>query len=248
MRLFGLIGHPLTHSYSQKYFTEKFNREGIADCRYELFPLENIDELIPLINSLPELAGLNVTIPYKQQVIPFLQNTEGIPAGLSSCNCIRVEKGYLSGFNTDLIGFEQSIRPLLKLHHQKALILGNGGAAQAVAFVLRKMGIEFHLVGRTIHDGATLTYKQLSKEIIEENKLIINTTPLGMSPDSRSFPGIPYAYIGPEHLLYDLIYNPATTVFLQKGKEQGALIKNGLEMLTIQAEESWKIWTSVGSG
>lgn len=243
MRLFGLIGHPLSHSFSKKYFTEKFDKLGLADCRYELFPLSTIDELPALLASNPELEGLNVTIPYKKEVLKFLDSSE-VPAGLQACNCIRIEKGHLTGYNTDAIGFEKSIKPLLKPWHTHALVLGNGGAAEAVMYVLSKLRISFEVVSRSLHRGSTLTYDKLNKAIIEKSTVIVNTTPLGMYPKVESCPDIPYEFLTDQHLLYDLVYNPAETLFLQKGKQNGASIKNGEEMLVLQAEESWTIWNS----
>ena len=241
MRLFGLIGYPLSHSFSKKYFTEKFEKEGITGCRYELFPLNTIEGLRPLLENNPELEGLNVTIPYKKQVLPYLDESR-IPEGLLACNCINIINGKLVGYNTDVTGFEKSLVPLLKTYHQKALVLGNGGATAAVVFVLKKLGIDFDIVSRKRHDHSTLTYQDINKKIISDSLLIINTTPLGMEPDTGSCPDIPYPYLTGKHLLYDLVYNPAKTLFLQKGEERGATIKNGEEMLVLQAEESWRIW------
>ena len=243
MRLFGLIGYPLSHSFSGKYFTEKFEQEKIADCQYELFPITSIDELPALLSAHPELNGLNVTIPYKKQVLQLL-DMSALPPGLEACNCIRIQNGYLTGHNTDAAGFEKSLLPLLKPHHTKALVLGNGGAAEAVIFVLRKLGVLFQLVSRTIHNGSTLTYPELNKSILEEHTVIINTTPLGMYPHTDQCPDIPFQFVNSSHLLYDLVYNPVKTLFLQKGEERGAVIKNGEDMLVIQAEESWRIWNS----
>lgn len=241
MRLFGLIGYPLSHSFSKKYFTDKFENEGIAGCFYELFPLPTVGALFPLLQKHPELEGLNVTIPYKQQVLAYLDESK-IPAGLNACNCINITGGRLTGYNTDITGFELSIIPLLKSWHKKALVLGNGGATAAVVFVLKKLGIDFNIVSRKKHDHSTLTYRDINKKIIADCPLIINTTPLGMQPDTGSCPDIPYQFITDRHLLYDLVYNPAKTLFLQKGEERGATIKNGEEMLILQAEESWRIW------
>lgn len=243
MRLFGLIGHPLSHSFSKKYFTEKFDKLGLADCRYDLFPLSAIDELPALLASNPELEGLNVTIPYKKEVLQFLDGA-ALPAGLQACNCIQIEKGRLTGYNTDAAGFEKSMRPLLKPWHTQALVLGNGGAAEAVLYVLKKLGISFEVVSRSLHKGSTLTYDQLNKAILEKSTVIVNTTPLGMYPKVEACPEIPYEFLSDQHLLYDLVYNPAETLFLQKGKQKGATIKNGEEMLVLQAEESWTIWNS----
>jgi len=242
MRLFGLIGYPLTHSFSGRYFSEKFEKEGWTDCRYELFPLSSIDDLPLLISDNPLLMGLNVTIPYKKVVIPFLDASDHLPKGVGACNCIRIVDGRLEGFNTDVIGFENSLHPLLMANHSNALILGNGGATEAVAYVLKKLGIHFEIVSRILHEGSTITYKEVGEAIIRSHQLIINTTPSGMFPMVDQCPEIPYQYIGPGHLLFDLIYNPAETLFLRKGMEQGAATKNGEEMLKIQAEESWRIW------
>ena len=243
MRLFGLIGYPLSHSFSKKYFTEKFEQEEITECRYDLFPIKTIDELPLLVRNNPELEGLNVTIPYKKQVLSFL-DASNIPDGLNACNCINITDGKLVGYNTDVTGFEKSLKPLLKSYHKNALVLGNGGATAAVIFVLEKLGISFEIVSRKLHDGAVLTYKNINKKMMTENTLIINTTPLGMYPDTATCPDIPYESISNKHLLYDLVYNPDKTLFLQKGEERGARIKNGEEMLILQAEESWRIWNS----
>jgi shikimate dehydrogenase len=241
MRLFGLIGYPLSHSFSKKYFTKKFEAEDIKDCSYELFPIHDIHELSGLIKNHPGLKGLNVTVPYKQLVLPHLSHSN-IPEGLNACNCIKIENNKLIGYNTDVIGFEKSLLPLLQDHHPKALILGNGGAALAVQFVLRRLNIDFKTVSRKLHDGSMLTYGDVTTEIISEHTLIINTTPLGTFPGINECPAIPYDGISENHLLYDLIYNPEKTKFLTEGEKRGAQIYNGYKMLVIQAEESWKIW------
>lgn len=243
MRLFGLIGHSLYHSFSKKYFTEKFEKEEITECSYDLFPLKTIDDLPVLILNHPELEGLNVTIPYKKKVLSFLDATH-IPEGLNACNCINISAGKLVGYNTDVNGFEKSLKPLLKSYHKKALVLGNGGATAAVIHVLRKLRIEFDIVSRKKHNGSAFVYKDVDKKLLEESTIIINTTPLGMYPDTDTCPDIPYQFISDKHLLYDLVYNPSKTLFLQKGEEKGATIKNGEEMLKLQAEESWRIWNS----
>jgi shikimate dehydrogenase len=240
-RLFGLIGYPLAHSFSKKYFTEKFEKEGLSDCRFENFSIASIDELPGVLEDHPEMQGLAVTIPYKQSVLRFLDVSE-LPEGLPACNCIRIEGRKLTGYNTDHLGFEKSIRPLLKPHHKRALILGNGGATASVAFVLRKLGISFDIVSRAIHDGSTLTYSDINEQVMKDYTVIINTTPLGMYPTVNERPSILYSNITKDHLLYDLIYNPEKTLFLQKGLMRGATIKNGEEMLVIQAEENWKVW------
>jgi shikimate dehydrogenase len=243
MRLFGLIGYPLSHSFSKKYFTEKFEQEGLTGCRYELFPIATINELPGILIKHPELEGLNVTVPYKRQVLPFLHSKNNILADVGACNCIHIQEGKLVGYNTDVIAFEKSFTPLLKVQHKKALVLGNGGAAAAVVFVLKKLSIDFIVVSRELHGNSSLTYKDIHEQVMKECNIIINTTPLGMYPNERSCPFIPYQYISEQHLLYDLVYNPAKTLFLQKGEELGASIKNGEEMLVLQAEESWKIWS-----
>lgn len=241
MRLFGLIGFPLGHSFSKKYFTRKFEEDSLTDCRYELFPLSSINELPALLEAHPALEGLNITIPYKKEVLSFL-TASAIPAGLDACNCIKIKNGQLTGFNTDVMGFEQSLQPLLNKDHQRALVLGNGGAAESIMFVLKKKGIPFEVVSRKLHGVSTITYNDLSPELIRSHQLIINTTPVGTFPDTGHCPDIPYEGITAQHLLYDLVYNPPLTLFLQKGKERGAQIKNGEEMLVIQAVESWNIW------
>lgn len=186
---------------------------------------------------------MNVTVPFKKQVLRFLGETH-IPEGLDACNCINRIGDRLDGYNTDITGFEMSFQPFLRSHHKKALVLGNGGAAAAVVFVLKKLGIDYTIVSRKIHDGSSLTYKKVTRQVIKEHNIIINTTPLGMYPDEGGCPDIPYQYIADRHFLYDLVYNPAKTLFLKKGEEQGAVIKNGEEMLILQAEESWRIWNS----
>jgi shikimate dehydrogenase len=242
MRRFGLIGFPLEHSFSKKYFTDKFINEGIQDCSYELFPIESIQGLVEILKQQPDLVGLNITIPYKQEIMRRLNSVERIPDGLYACNCIKIVDGKLLGYNTDIVGFEKSLIPLLKTHHKKALILGNGGATHAIVYVLKKLGIDFYVVSRALHQGSTYTYEDLNESIINDHLLIINTTPLGMFPKNQEAPEIPYPFLTPQHLCYDLIYNPETTLFLTKAASMGAIIKNGLEMLEIQAEESWRIW------
>ena len=242
MKTYGLIGFPLTHSFSQKYFTEKFQREGITDCKYELYPITAINELNDLLKVNSNLQGLNVTIPYKQSILYHLNSVKEIPFALRACNCIKIKEGKTYGYNTDITGFEKSLIPYLKHYHNSALILGNGGAAEAVKFVFDKLNINYKIVSRKIHDGSDLTYQDLNEQIIEENKIIINTTPLGTFPNIDECPAIPYQFLTPQHFLYDLVYNPEKTLFLQKGEACGTSIKNGYEMLILQAEESWRIW------
>lgn len=245
MKVYGIIGYPLGHSFSQKYFTEKFRQLGIQDCRYDVLPLQDVHDFPGLIKNTPGLCGLNITIPHKQNIIQFLDDASHLPKGLTACNCIKIENGKLTGFNTDVTGFEQSLLPLLKPFHTKALVLGNGGAAEAVKFVLEKLGISYKVVSRKLHHGSHLTYGDLNEHIMNDHLLIINTTPLGTYPNVDECPDIPYQFLTNSHYLFDLVYNPDKTLFLQKGEEKGAAIKNGYDMLVIQAEAGWKIWNSV---
>ena len=246
-RTFGLIGYPLSHSFSKKFFSEKFEKEQISGCTYELFPIENAESILSLINENPLLCGLNVTIPHKLAVMPFIEELDNAAAEIGAVNCIHIsqkENGVsLKGYNTDAYGFAESLKPLLEKQHQKALIFGDGGAAKAVKYVLKQLGIPYQVVVRK-HSPNTLHYDEVTKGILDECKLLINTTPLGMSPNLESSPPIPYQYLTNQHLAYDLVYNPEETVFLSKAKEQGAKIKNGLEMLYLQAERSWYIWNA----
>lgn len=237
---YGLIGLSLKHSFSETYFKEKFLKEKIT-ATYKNYELKQIDDLKDLLRDKPSLKGLNVTIPYKQSVIPLLDKIDKTAKKIGAVNCIKISQEGTEGYNTDVIGFEKSIKPLLKDHHTKALILGTGGAAQAVKFVLRKLDIEFLSVSR-VGNKNVKTYEKLNEEILLEYTIIINTTPLGAMPYEHYAPMIPYEYITDKHLMYDLIYNPSITEFLKHGQQKGATIKNGLEMLEIQAEESWKIW------
>lgn len=246
MKLYGIIGYPLGHSFSKKYFTEKFQTEGIENTSYEVFPLQAIEELKTLLQQNPTLCGINVTIPHKQSVLAFLDDKTHLPESLHACNCIKIQHGKLTGYNTDIVGFEKSLLPLLKNFHTHALILGNGGAAEAVKFVLNKLNIVFKVVSRKLHDGSDFIYSDLNKEILSQHLLIINTTPLGTFPKEDECADIPYEYITAQHLMYDLVYNPAETLFLQKGKAKGAAVKNGYDMLVIQAEEGWRIWNTNG--
>lgn len=241
MKLYGLIGFPLTHSFSKKYFTEKFQQTGIDNCLYENFPLENIDQIKHLLNNT-DLKGLNVTIPYKEQVLPFLDEQNEVVKAIGACNCIKINNGKLKGFNTDVVGFENSIKNFLKPYHTKALIFGTGGAAKAVEYVLQKLNIDYLFVSRKKGTPKTISYHELKVEILQEHLLLINTTPLGMYPKVDDCPDIAYDYLTPQHHLYDLVYNPEKTLFLQKGEMKGATIQNGYEMLILQAEESWRIW------
>lgn len=261
MKHYGLIGYPLSHSFSKKFFTEKFDAEGITDSVYKLFPMEHINELPELLRSESNLFGLNVTVPHKISVLKYLDWIEHDAKTAGAVNCIRISaespveaafsgevgiKGHdfrLEGFNTDIYGFEMSLKPLLKDYHDQALVLGDGGAAQAVKCVLEGLGINFSVVTRKPFPG-NLLFQNLTAKDIRQNLLIINTTPIGTSPNIDECPPIPYEAITDKHLLYDLIYNPEKTEFLRRGEEKGAAIKNGYEMLVLQAEKSWEIWTS----
>lgn len=241
MRLYGLIGYPLAQSFSKKYFTEKFASEGITNARYELFEIPTVNELPSILNTQSNLCGLNVTIPYKKEVLPFLQAIDKEAANMGACNCIKISNGLLKGYNTDAPAFELSLKPLLRPWHTRALVLGTGGAAQAVRYVLTKIGIENRPVSRLpVENG--FSYDQLTQEIVQQHLLIINTTPLGSYPKTEAAAPIPYGFLTENHYLYDLVYNPSLTLFLKKGQEQGAIIKNGYDMLVGQAELSWKIW------
>jgi len=244
VRKFGLIGFPLSHSFSKGFFADKFAKENIVNTQYENFPIENIDQFSSLWEEEPNLEGINITIPHKKAVIPFLDNPSSVVKAMNACNCIRKYNGQLYGYNTDVIGFEKSLQPFLKAHHQKALILGTGGAAAAVAWVLEKLGITYQYVSRTSAGKNVISYDDLNNAILQDHLLIINTSPVGMYPHVNETPALDYTAITPAHHLFDLIYNPAETLFLTKGKERGASIQNGLEMLHLQAEASWDIWNS----
>jgi len=245
MKTYGLIGFPLSHSFSKKYFTEKFEQEGISDKQYELFPIEDVQSLTDLLTENETLHGLNVTIPHKVNVLPFLNEIEEAAEKIGAVNCICIRRfegeTYLKGFNTDAYGFEESLKPLLTAHHEKALVFGNGGAAKAVKYVLEKLNISYQVVVRNPAEG-TILYSDITDEILSSHKLLINTTPLGMSPNINLFPEINYSRLTNHHLAYDLVYNPLETLFLTKAAARGAQIKNGLEMLYKQAEKAWAIW------
>lgn len=242
---FGLIGFPLTHSFSRKFFSEKFLNEGI-DAEYLNFEIENIEQLPHLIASHPDLAGINVTIPYKEQVITFLDDIDEAAAQIHAVNTIRIHRtGHhvsLNGYNTDIQGFQESITPLLQKYHQKALVLGTGGASKAVVKALENLKIESILVSRNPEEKGEISYSDLDEDVMASYKIIINTTPIGTYPNVEGCPAIPFEWITPKHLLFDLVYNPEVTEFLKQGKLRGATIKNGLEMLHLQALASWEIW------
>ena len=245
MKKYGLIGYPLTHSFSKRFFTEKFEKEEKNES-YDNYEISSVDLLPEIIHSDPLLFGLNVTIPYKEKIIPFLDELDDSSARVGAVNTIKIirKKGrlILKGFNTDVYGFETSLRPLLEPHHRKALILGTGGASKAIKFVLGKLGISFISASIEELKENEIRYEQIDREIIREHLLIINATPLGTYPKTETFPLIPYEYITEKHLLFDLVYNPPMTKFMEKGKQQGAAVKNGLEMLQLQALKSYSIW------
>lgn len=244
MDKYGIIGYPLGHSFSPGFFNEKFKNEGI-DAVYERYELSQIDLLPEIIASNPELCGLNVTIPYKQQIMQYLDELSEEAREIGAVNVVKVTHNgknvHLKGFNSDVIGFSRSIEPLLEKHHKKALILGTGGAAQAIDYGLKQLGLETIKVSRYERPD-TIQYDKITPDVIKEYKVIINCTPIGMYPNTEECPNLPYEAMDSQHLLYDLIYNPDTTLFMQKGMERGAVVKNGLEMLLLQAYASWEFW------
>jgi shikimate dehydrogenase len=240
---FGLIGKSLKHSFSKGYFEKKFQEQGLNGYTYSNFEIPVIEDFKKIITEHPQLQGLNVTIPYKESIIPFLNELSDEAKEIGAVNCIRVEGNKLIGFNTDTYGFAQSIKPFLDNTHERALILGTGGASKAVAYALKKTGVDVYYVSTSPKkNDHSLHYTEINERVMEAFKLIINTTPLGMSPREDECPALPYRLFTPAHLAYDVIYNPAETLFLKKAKDQGALIMNGLSMLQLQAEKNWEIW------
>ncbi|HOZ74870.1 MAG TPA: shikimate dehydrogenase [Flavobacterium sp.] len=241
-RRFGLVGKNIGHSFSAAYFTERFVKDRALDCSYENFDLSEIALFPALLKENPDLAGLNVTIPYKEQIIPFLDVLSRKATQIGAVNVIRfTKKGKLKGYNSDYYGFEQSLQPLLQPHHKKALILGTGGASKAVAFALQRMGILYAFVSRAPSVN-TVAYEHLNATTFDNYQIVINCTPLGTSPNVDGFPPIPYQFFTEKHIAFDLIYNPELTLFLKKAKENGATVKNGKDMLIFQAEKAWEIW------
>ena len=245
MDKYGLIGYPLGHSFSISYFNQKFADEGI-NAKYENYEIASIDELTEILDSTPELRGLNVTIPYKEKVIPFLDSISPEARAIGAVNVIRVthekNKTILKGFNSDVIGFTQSIEPMIdKKWHKKALILGTGGASKAICYGLKSLGIEPVFVSRYERPD-TIQYEKVTPEVVKEYNVIVNCTPLGMYPNTDVCPKLPYEAMDNHTILYDLIYNPDQTLFMRKGEEYGAEVKNGLEMLLLQAFASWEFW------
>ncbi len=247
MKKYGLIGYPLTHSFSKRFFTEKFDTEKI-DSTYDNFEIDSIQKFPEIIKNNPELIGLNVTIPYKEQVIPFLNDLNDSAREIGAVNTVKItrtETGvHLKGFNTDTFGFENSLKSLLKDYHKKALILGTGGASKALKYVLKKLGIEFISASIEELKENEIRYGEIDEKMMAERLLIINATPLGTYPKIENFPSIPYEFITEKHLLFDLVYNPEITQFMAKGKARGATVKNGYEMLLGQAMRSYEIWNN----
>lgn len=247
MKKYGLIGFPLTHSFSKRFFTEKFENEKI-DSTYDNFEIDNINKFPDIIKNNSEVTGLNVTIPYKEQVIPFLNELNDSAKEIGAVNTIKIKRTesgvFLKGFNTDTYGFETSLKPLLIENHKKALILGTGGASKALKYVLTKLGIEFISASIEELKENEIKYEEIDEKIMNERLLIINATPLGTYPKTEAFPNIPYQFITEKHLLFDLVYNPEVTQFMAKGIQNGATVKNGYEMLLNQAIKSYEIWNS----
>jgi shikimate dehydrogenase len=245
IRKFGLIGYPLGHSFSKQFFTEKFRKESINDCSYDNYPLDNIKLLPELVASEDDLCGLNVTIPYKTAVIPYLTDLDNEAVESDAVNVIKIsgEKNdrKLKGFNTDIYGFRETILPYLSNFKFQALILGTGGGSKAVAYVLASLGIKYSIVSRNPGIDC-LSYNDLNEEVLSVNRLIVNTTPQGMFPEENTFPDIKYSCLDQKHILFDLVYNPEMTVFMKKGKERGCTVIGGLKMLHLQAEKAWSIW------
>lgn len=242
MRKFGLIGYPLGHSFSKKYFSEKFEKEQIEDCQYELYEISQVGELKKILQDNPELEGINVTIPYKQDVIGMMDDLDEACAEIGAVNCIQLKNGRLKGYNTDYIGFRDSlINWLGKVPN--ALVLGTGGASKAVKQAFRDLGVEFLAVSRTAGENV-ITYADLGADpsILQQYKLIVNTTPLGTYPEVEGMPAIPIEQLGPDHFIYDLVYNPSETSLMKAGISRGGSAKNGMEMLVLQAEAAWQLW------
>jgi len=243
MRKFGLIGKNISYSFSEVYFAAKFKAEKIVDASYENFDLENITDFPSILKNNPNIKGLNVTIPYKELIIPYLDKIDKKAKIIGAVNTIKItKKGKLKGYNSDFYGFKESLFPHIKPHHKSALILGTGGASKAIAYSLKKMGIKYKYVSRTLKKDVSFTYDMLTENDILKHQIIINCTPLGTFPNIKDCPNIPYSAIGKNHILFDLIYNPEETKFLYHGKQNGATIINGLDMLVLQAEKSWSIW------
>jgi len=246
IKKFGLIGKKLGHSFSKNYFENKFKDLKLAEHEYQLFPLENISEFKSLLLREKELIGLNVTIPYKEEIIPYLNELDETARVIKAVNCIKIIRSsndiFLKGYNTDAFGFKQSLKPFLEPQHERALILGTGGASKAVKYVLENLGIQVWEVSRNKTKENQFIYDDLNENFLKHFKLIVNATPIGMYPNVDDCPALPYSAIENDFLLYDLVYNPEETLFLKKGREKGAVCINGLSMLYHQADEAWRIW------
>lgn len=243
MNKLGLLGKDISYSFSRTYFKKKFENENIKNTSYENFDIENIDLFPSIIKNTKGLKGLNVTIPYKEQVIPFLDKVNKKAKAIGAVNTIRITKtGKLVGYNTDCYGFKKTLKPFIKSHHKKALILGTGGASKAIAYTLDEMGITYQYVSRKLSDGVGFSYETLTEDDISDNQIIINATPLGTFPNIEDCPNIPYHAINEKHILFDLIYNPEETKFLKLGNKNRATTINGFFMLEFQAEKAWSIW------
>jgi shikimate dehydrogenase len=245
---FGLIGESLNHSFSKSYFEQKFKTLGLYNYSYTNFELKGIDELLPLLESNNSLKGFNVTIPYKEKIIPFLHAISPEAKEIGAVNCVHIVDNKTMGYNTDVYGFSQSVKPFLDVHHERALILGTGGASKAVAFALKKVGTEVWFASTSAKKNQnTFHYSEINEMVITAFKCIVNSTPLGTFPNAEECPKIPYEFITRHHLVYDLVYNPPESLFLKKCKQKGAIVLNGLSMLQLQAEKSWEIWQGQSS-
>ncbi|GAA4901227.1 shikimate dehydrogenase [Flaviramulus aquimarinus] len=243
MNKLGLLGKNISYSFSKSYFKKKFEDEGIDNTSYENFDIENIDLFPSIIKNTKGLKGLNVTIPYKEQVIPYLDKINKKAKAIGAVNTIKItKKGKLVGYNTDCYGFKNTLKPFIKSHHKKALILGTGGASKAIAYSLKEMGISYQYVSRKLKKDIDFSYDTLQESDIKAHQIIINSTPLGTFPNVNDCPSIPYHAINKNHILFDLIYNPEKTSFLKQGEQNQATIINGLNMLKLQAEKAWSIW------
>lgn len=243
---YGLIGHPLSHSFSKKYFDDKFEKENIIDAVYELYDIKDLSFFPEILKANINLKGLNVTIPYKEHILPFLTDIDSIASKIGAINTIKINNNNktLKGYNTDYLGFKKSLKPFLDINHERALIFGTGGASKTVKYVLNELNIKCLLVSRSPKREDEIAYADVNEYVIKHHQVIINTTPIGMFPNIDDYPAFDYNNLTPNHLLYDLTYNPLETEFLKKGKQQGCITLNGLQMLKLQAEESWRIWNS----
>ncbi len=246
MKKYGLLGHPLSHSFSKKYFSEKFEKENISDCSYELFDIETLNQLSEILKANPNLKGLNVTIPHKENILSYITDIDDNAKAIGAVNTLKFSdnNNIIKGYNTDYYGFKKSLKPFLDINHERALILGTGGASKTVKYVLNELNIDCLMVSRNPKNDNEISYDDINEYVIKHHQIIINTTPVGMFPNTENFPEFNYNNLTPKHLLYDLIYNPAETIFLKKGKEKGSITINGLQMLKLQAEKSWEIWNS----